>query len=108
MGGAPRTHRLAPVVGGRLPRPHRKDAAVTAPQLPAPPLRRILAHAGYELRVTLRNGEQLLLSLILPAMILVFLSTSTDRKSTRLNSSHVATSYAVSCLTKKTQNRIRE
>lgn len=50
---------------------------MTAPQLPAPPLRRILAHAGYELRVTLRNGEQLLLSLILPAMILVFLSTST-------------------------------
>lgn len=50
---------------------------MTTHQLPAPPSRRILAHAGYELRVTLRNGEQLLLSLILPAMILVFLSTST-------------------------------
>src|SRR5690625_7105613 len=28
-----------------------------------------------------------------------------DRKSTRLNSSHVATSYAVFCLKKKKQNR---
>src|SRR5207249_10863842 len=28
-----------------------------------------------------------------------------DRKSTRLNSSHVSTSYAVSCLKKKTQHR---
>src|SRR5207253_11442459 len=30
-----------------------------------------------------------------------------DRKSTRLNSSHVAISYAVFCLKKKTQNRLR-
>src|SRR5690625_6594128 len=29
-----------------------------------------------------------------------------DRKSTRLNSSHVATSYAVFCLKKKTKNQI--
>src|SRR5699024_12615749 len=29
---------------------------------------------------------------------------STDRKSTRLNSSHVSTSYAVFCLTKKKKN----
>lgn len=51
---------------------------VTAPpQQAAPPLRRIIAHAGYEIRNTLRNGEQLLLSLILPAMALVFLTTST-------------------------------
>lgn len=50
---------------------------MTPHQLPAPPSRRIFSHAGYELRVTLRNGEQLLLSLILPSMILVFLSTST-------------------------------
>src|SRR5690625_6884346 len=34
--------------------------------------------------------------------------TITDRKSTRLNSSHVAISYAVFCLKKKTkQNRVR-
>src|SRR5690625_6467397 len=30
-----------------------------------------------------------------------------DRKSTRLNSSHVAISYAVFCLKKKTYNRMR-
>src|SRR5690625_6640252 len=30
--------------------------------------------------------------------------TKTDRKSTRLNSSHVAISYAVFCLKKKTEN----
>ncbi len=45
-------------------------------QRAAPAVTRILAHAGYELRTTLRNGEQVLLSLILPAMALVFLSTS--------------------------------
>src|SRR5690625_6658389 len=31
--------------------------------------------------------------------------TSLDRKSTRLNSSHVAISYAVFCLKKKTENK---
>src|SRR5699024_11678950 len=30
-----------------------------------------------------------------------------DRKSTRLNSSHVSISYAVFCLKKKTQNRVQ-
>src|SRR6266702_389213 len=38
------------------------------------------------------------------AAILRFLS---DRKSTRLNSSHVAISYAVFCLKKKKQNNIK-
>lgn len=46
-------------------------------QRSAPPVRRMLAHSRYELITTLRNGEQLLLSLILPALALVFLSTST-------------------------------
>src|SRR5439155_21381287 len=32
---------------------------------------------------------------------------SRDRKSTRLNSSHVANSYAVCCLKKKTRRRLR-
>lgn len=53
----------------------------TPPAVPvrrsAPAHRRILAHARYELTTTLRNGEQILLSLILPALILVFLTTST-------------------------------
>ena len=47
-----------------------------SPQQSAAPWRRILAHAIYELRITLRNGEQVLLSLILPALILVFMTTS--------------------------------
>src|SRR5690348_17839320 len=33
---------------------------------------------------------------------------STDRKSTRLNSSHPSISYAVFCLKKKNKNRLRE
>src|SRR5690606_40299559 len=48
------------------------------------------------------------------AVTLPSLSTSTpcnrfsaDRKSTRLNSSHVKSSYAVFCLKKKNHNRIR-
>ncbi|MPV49828.1 MULTISPECIES: ABC transporter permease [unclassified Pseudactinotalea] len=43
----------------------------------ANPLRRVLSHAGYEARTTLRNGEQLLLSLVLPALLLVFLAEAT-------------------------------
>lgn len=39
--------------------------------LPAPPLRRILAHGAYETRNVLRNGEQLLVSLILPLLVLI-------------------------------------
>lgn len=35
---------------------------------------RVLAHAGFEMRNLLRNGEQLLLTLILPAIVLVVLA----------------------------------
>jgi len=38
---------------------------------PAPPTRRIIATAGLELRLTLRNGEQLLLALVIPLLALV-------------------------------------
>lgn len=38
---------------------------------PAPPLRRITATAGLELRVTVRNGEQLLLALVIPLLALI-------------------------------------
>jgi len=38
---------------------------------PAPPLRRITATAGLELRLTLRNGEQLLLALVIPLIALI-------------------------------------
>src|SRR5437773_6930845 len=34
-------------------------------------------------------------------------TNSVDRKSTRLNSSHITISYAVFCLKKKTQERVR-
>ena len=33
---------------------------------PARPVRRMLATAGLELRLTVRNGEQLLLALVIP------------------------------------------
>lgn len=50
----------------------------TSPTPPAPAAapapRRVLAQAGFEIRVLLRNGEQLLISLILPALVLVGLS----------------------------------
>lgn len=38
---------------------------------PAPALRRVLAHGAYETRGVLRNGEQLLVSLILPVLVLI-------------------------------------
>src|SRR5690625_6273306 len=54
------------------------------------------AEAGHRVRVrhaeVLQDGQ---------------LYTRTDRKSTRLNSSHVATSYAVFCLKKQTRPRRR-
>ena len=37
-----------------------------------------------------------------------FSVSAEDRKSTRLNSSHVVISYAVSCLKEKKQNKIKE
>ncbi|MBB3666983.1 ABC-2 type transport system permease protein [Garicola koreensis] len=38
---------------------------------PAPALQRVLAHGRYETRNTLRNGEQLLVTLILPLLVLI-------------------------------------
>lgn len=44
----------------------------TTPQsCPAPAHRRVLAQGVYEARLTLRNGEQLLVSLILPLLVLI-------------------------------------
>src|SRR5690625_6915948 len=59
-----------------------------------------------------KNGEKILywVSMIVMILaitefhhlsILIFISPGIDRKSTRLNSSHVAISYAVFCLKKK-------
>lgn len=38
---------------------------------PAPAVQRVLAHGRYETRKTLRNGEQLLVTLILPLLVLI-------------------------------------
>ena len=46
-------------------------ATFTPDPRPAAPLRRITATAGLELKVTLRNGEQLLLALVIPLVALV-------------------------------------
>ncbi|RAY13913.1 ABC transporter permease [Actinomadura craniellae] len=52
----------------------------------APPLRKITAQTGHELRALLRNGEQLLLTLIIPVLLLVLfgatslLDLGTDRR----------------------------
>ncbi|SED90803.1 ABC transporter permease [Ruania alba] len=43
----------------------------------SPWVTRVLSHAGFELRNLLRNGEQLLLTLILPALVLVVLARTT-------------------------------
>jgi ABC-2 type transport system permease protein len=48
----------------------REAEAVHRPR-PAPPLRRVLAHAGLEARVLLSNGEQLMVAIVLPAMVLI-------------------------------------
>ena len=50
--------------------------AAPAPAGAAPWLRRVLAQARWETGVMLRNGEQLLLTLVLPALVLVTLSAS--------------------------------
>ncbi|WP_022872494.1 ABC transporter permease [Nesterenkonia alba] len=42
-----------------------------SPSRPAPALRRVLAHGLYETANVLRNGEQLLVSLILPLLVLI-------------------------------------
>ena len=51
------------------------DAADLAPApQPAPPARRVLAQARFDARILLRNGEQLLLTIVLPALLLVALT----------------------------------
>ena len=53
------------------------DRPADGPQRSAPFVRRVLGQAGFELRTTLRNGEQLLLTLVLPVLLLVGLSRTT-------------------------------
>lgn len=53
-------------------RPGTTDAATV--QGPAPASRRVLAQAGFEMRTVLRNGEQLVITLVLPVLLLVVLT----------------------------------
>ncbi|WP_114856128.1 ABC transporter permease [Brachybacterium sp. YJGR34] len=46
-------------------------AAARPEPRPAPRGRRILAHAGLEARILLTNGEQLIVAILLPAMVLI-------------------------------------
>ena len=50
--------------------------AAATPGRAAPPARRVLAQARFEALTMLRNGEQLLVALVLPAMVLVGLVTT--------------------------------
>ena len=50
------------------------SADLAAGPAPAPAVRRVLAQARFDATVLLRNGEQLLLTLVLPALALVGLS----------------------------------
>ncbi|RPF21937.1 ABC transporter permease [Myceligenerans xiligouense] len=52
-----------------------RPAAAAAPAA-APPLRRVLTQATFEARTLLRNGEQLLVSVILPVLVLVGMATA--------------------------------
>lgn len=55
-----------------------EPVAPTAPaRAAAPPLRRVLAQGGFETRAVLRNGEQLMVTLIIPVVVLVVLSRTT-------------------------------
>src|SRR5690625_1792286 len=69
--------------------------------LPAPT--RVVGAAAAEREALLRHTAPTLLATLLGFALSVTVAfvTATDRKSTRLNSSHVAISYAVFCLTKK-------
>src|SRR5690606_16643936 len=63
--------------------------------------------AGIERVLGIPAGRTLQLVVIAVAFVLYMASTATgvDRKSTRLNSSHVKISYAVLCLKKKNQDK---
>ena len=71
--GADRRRRTAP--RGRVPGQHREVALVSLDLSPAPgaaPLaKQVRAQASMEVRLLLRNGEQLLLAVVIPVLVLV-------------------------------------
>src|SRR5690606_41817578 len=68
-----------------------------------PALRQLVFRPGTVLGAETRN--QITELFMAPRLLALKGSDSPDRKSTRLNSSHVKTSYAVFCLKKKKQDR---
>ena len=61
--------RRTPHPRGRLPRPDRTEPAMSAPG--RPPAGALLAQTSFEARAILRNGEQLLVTIIVPVLVLV-------------------------------------
>src|SRR5256885_9923092 len=61
--------------------------------------------AKHHLRHVLRRIDRHLVMHAEPLVRVVDPASGTDRKSTRLNSSHLVISYAVFCLTKKTEHQ---
>src|SRR5207249_11613518 len=57
---------------------------------------------------SLNNPSCTAASVAIPQKLFVPLNIGQDRKSTRLNSSHVSISYAVFCLKKKKEHKIAE
>lgn len=53
--------------GPPAPRPATRQSATARP---APRLRRVLAHASLETRILLANGEQLMVAILMPALVL--------------------------------------
>src|SRR3712207_6897128 len=74
-------------------------------QVVGPPLELGVFEKGADIDSAVRNSR-LLIGSILAAFLLLALASS-DRKSTRLNSSHANISYAVFCLKKKKNNSNR-
>lgn len=72
---------------GAAPAPRFPAGSFTPDPVAAPPFRRITATAGLELRLTVRNGEQLLLSLVIPMVALIggTLVTLIDLPEPRIN-----------------------
>src|SRR5690625_7672309 len=62
---------------------------------------------GVDGRLTVQPGEDALFYIAIAAQAFLGLVDGSDRKSTRLNSSHVAISYAVFCLKKKKREQDR-
>ena len=70
MTGTPPVHQHPPTQPGP-PASLFPAGTFTPDPAPARPIRRMLATAGLELRLTLRNGEQLLLALVIPLVALI-------------------------------------